>query len=197
MRTHTPMNIKREVLTMTIYDMTHRRADDIAHILNEAARDLFAALPVSDRPRTIAELHGDLMRNRQRATEYARRLHDIADARNVGEFRARFAEIMELIRIPGLVTFGTEAERIRSAAAWCIVEGREATQGGNYIFETPGVFGAWSLANIEEVREKFAECLYQDESVADVYITADEIDIDFYTDFCPNVDEYVDEWDEE
>lgn len=86
---------------------------------------------------------------------------------------------------------------IKQIADWMIKDGTKNTTEGNWIFniekitEKFGVTRNWVTA----YREEIVDALYEHEAVADVVYewfpdgTVDYFDIDFYTGFCPNIDD--------
>lgn len=81
---------------------------------------------------------------------------------------------------------GTDEERIKALAEYLIAEGTTSTNEGNWVF-----YYDEFEENEDFVREHTDEIeteLYKHEEVADVIINDESIDVNYYLDFCPQVE---------
>ncbi len=86
---------------------------------------------------------------------------------------------------------------VKQIADWMVESGTENTTEGNWIFNVDKITEKFGVTRnwVTAYREEIVDALYEHEAVADViyewltFGTVEYFDIDFYTGFCPNVDD--------
>ena len=86
---------------------------------------------------------------------------------------------------------------INSISDWMVENGIENTTEGNWIIHVDDIMEKFNVTKnwVTAYRDEIIDALYEHEAVADVIYewfpdgTVDYFDIDFYTGFCPNIDD--------
>lgn len=86
---------------------------------------------------------------------------------------------------------------VKQIADWMVEDGTGNTTEGNWIFNVDKITEKFGVTRnwVTAYREEIVDALYEHEAVADViyewliFGTVEYFDIDFYTGFCPNVND--------